>query len=234
MKLHRFYTGLTHDKWGPIELNHLIWVNDKHLLDQWLRIFKFKPGDKLVLFNDQKERIYQIIQIEYPHSVHLKLVTDQERNLPKKHVYLFWVLRDKDDDLAAIKAATKAGIKNIILIKLGNPTSEIDINYYHQQIIKTCEQSGRADIPEIRQPIVLNEIFTEYGELPIYLCKNAESEETEIDIDKFGIIIGPKNGWLQNDTEFLVKNNIKYIDIANLDNLKVINLIASIARIVNI
>ena len=89
MKLHRFYVGGMHDKWGPKELNHKLWVNDERLINQWLKVLRFRVGEQLVLFNDETERIYKIIKIEYPHSVHLELVTEQERKMPVKHVYCY-------------------------------------------------------------------------------------------------------------------------------------------------
>jgi hypothetical protein len=96
MRLHRFYVGGMHDKWGPLELDHVLWVHDERLLNQWLKVLRYRPGDELVLFNDETERIYKITKVEFPHSVHLELVTELDRKQPEKHLYLLWSLLKKD------------------------------------------------------------------------------------------------------------------------------------------
>ena len=116
MRLHRFYAGGLHTKWGKVELEKTFWVHDERLLNQWLRVLRYRQGDQLVLFDENVERLYEITKIEALNSVELQLVTEMARELPKKHVYLMWALLKKDKNDWVIQKATELGVRNFVPI----------------------------------------------------------------------------------------------------------------------
>jgi RsmE family RNA methyltransferase len=144
MKLHRFYVGNVHDKSGPLELDYKLWVDDENIVKQWLSVLRFKVGDQLVLFNDESERLYKIINIENPHSVKLQLVTEQNRKLPKKHVYLLWSLLKNDKNDFILQKATELGVRNFVPI-LAARTTKTGFNLARAK--KNCYRSSRAMRP---------------------------------------------------------------------------------------
>jgi 16S rRNA (uracil1498-N3)-methyltransferase len=129
MKLHRFYVGGLHDKWGPVELKHDLWINDEQLVNQWLRVLRYRQDDQLILFNDETERIYKITKIEYPHSVRIELITEQERQLPNVHVYLMWSILKKDKNDWVMQKATELGVRNFVPI-LADRSEKTDIKSF--------------------------------------------------------------------------------------------------------
>ena len=83
MRLHRFYVNP-----DQIELRHDFWLRDSGLYSQWTRVLRYRVGSQVILFDGIKsERLYKIEEIEKD-SVKPKLVTDFERKLPKRHIYL--------------------------------------------------------------------------------------------------------------------------------------------------
>jgi 16S rRNA (uracil1498-N3)-methyltransferase len=116
MRLNRFYVSKVHDKWGTLKLDNQVWLNDKNLVNQILKVLRLRIGEQIVLFDDEIERIYEIDKIEYPASVHLKMVTQLERKNPGRHVYLMWSLLKKDKNEWVVQKGTELGVKNFVPI----------------------------------------------------------------------------------------------------------------------
>lgn len=217
MKLHRFYVGNIHDKSGPLKLNYRLWINDEHLVRQWLSVLCFKVGDQLVLFNDELERLYKITNVEESHSVKLQLVTEQKRKLPKKHVYLLWSLLTNNKNDLILQKATELGVRNFVPIQTSHITKTgFDIKIARKVITEATEQCGRSDVPLIREPVNLQEAISEYSDLPLFICKQGKENNTNISkLDKVGILIGPEGGWSESEKELFKNNNLGLIDIAD-------------------
>jgi 16S rRNA (uracil1498-N3)-methyltransferase len=214
MRLHRFYAGGLHTKWGKVELENKFWVHDDRLLNQWLRVLRYRVGDELVLFDDTVERLYKITAIETPDSVHLELVTEMERELPKKHVYLLWSLLKKDKNDWVLQKATELGVRNFVpVVADRSEKTGFDIDRAHKILIEAAEQCGRADIPEIREPITVDEAIGEYANLPLFICEQAESEPN-VSFEKAGILIGPEGGWSDREKELFKAADLSHINIA--------------------
>ena len=91
MKVHRFYVG---DK---LELDKKLWINDQELVHQWSRVLRMRVGEQIILFDGiTEDRLYKIDKIE-PKAVHLSMITELQRQLPKKDLYLFFSLIKKDN-----------------------------------------------------------------------------------------------------------------------------------------
>lgn len=216
MKIHRFYVGKINTKMGLLELDNNIWIHDERLLQQWLYVLRFRVGDQLVLFNEQTERLYEISKIEAPHSVNLSLLTEQKRILPKVHVYLLWALLKKDNNELIIQKATELGVRNFVPI-IAERSQKTDLNLERAKkiIIEATEQCGRADIAEIREPILLGEALAEYQSLPLYVCDRGESTTNIDQLEKMGLLIGPEGGWSEAEKALFKKLNLPVLNIAS-------------------
>jgi len=215
MKLHRFYVGGVHDKWGPLELDHLIWVHDERLLNQWLRVLRFRPGDQLVLFNDETERIYKITKVEFPHSVHLELVTELETKKPTKHIYLLWSLLKKDKNDWVLQKATELGVSNFVPI-LADRSEKTGFNLERAQsiVVEAVEQCGRADIPDIREPLTTETAVREYADTPLLICEQGEQTVDLQALTTVALLIGPEGGWSEAERALFATANLQHINIA--------------------
>lgn len=216
MKLHRFYVGGIHDKWGPLKLEHSMWVNDEQLINQWLRVLRFRPESQLVLFNDDTERIYKISKIEFPHSVQLELVTELERVFPAKHVYLLWSLLKKDKNDWVLQKATELGVRNFVPILADrSEKTGFDIERAHKIIIEAAEQCGRADIPDIREPITTSTAVAEYHDIPLFICEQGELIIDTTVLEAAALLIGPEGGWSDNEKQLFKQYDIPHITLGN-------------------
>lgn len=216
MKLHRFYVGGIHDKWGPLKLDHTMWVNDERLINQWLRVLRFRPESQLVLFNDDTERIYKISKIEFPHSVQLELVTELERVFPAKHVYLLWSLLKKDKNDWVLQKATELGVRNFVpILAERSEKTGFDIERAHKIIVEAAEQCGRADIPEIREPITTSTAVVEYQNTPLFICEQGELAIDATALDDAALLVGPEGGWSDNEKQLFKQHDIPHITLGN-------------------
>ena len=216
MKLHRFYVGGMHDKWGPKELNHKLWVNDARLVNQWLKVLRYRVGDELVLFNDETERIYKVIKVEFPHSVGLELVTEQDRKMPSKHVYLLWSLLKKDKNDWVLQKATELGVRNFVpILAERSEKTGFDIERAHKILVEAAEQCGRADIPDIREPILPATALAEYASKPLFICEQGRGAADLQGLDELAVLIGPEGGWSDTERAMFSEANLAHINIAS-------------------
>lgn len=206
MKLHRFYVKELHDKYGPIPLGKTLWIHDEAQIHQWLRVLRMTVGSQLVLFNDTEERLYVIKKVEPYTSVQLSLVTEFERQIPKKELYLFWSILKRDKNDWVLQKGTELGVHSFIPIHAHRSEKQgFSVERAGKIVIEAAEQCGRATIPYLREPILVNEALREYAEMPLFICEQHEdSSAPYIALEKLGVFIGPEGGW--SDEE---KSNFK-------------------------
>ncbi len=198
MKLHRFYVHEMHNRFGPIALGEVVWMHDDKMLNQWQKVLRFRVGDELVLFNDSEERLYKITVSEQG-SVQLKMETELARIVPSKKVYLLWALLKKDKNDWVLQKATEIGVHKLIpIIADRSEKTGFNIERARKIIIEASEQCGRGDIPDIREPVFIDEAIAEYQDAPLFICeqqsKNGNNEQLAR-LDKCGLLIGPEGGW---------------------------------------
>ena len=215
MRVHRFYVAPS-----EFELEHLVWSKSVQLRNQWLKVFRYHEGDEVVLFDGVKsERLYKITQIE-PDAIKLEMVTDFERKLPAKHVYLFWSLLKKDKNEWVIQKCTELGVSNFVPIiaerseKLG-----FDMERAEKIAIEAAEQCGRGDIPHIREPVGLQEALAEYkGKVDLLFTDERQEEggKRQDSENPVGVLIGPEGGWTEGELELFKQENLVSLHLGNL------------------
>ena len=215
MKLHRFFAGDMHDKYGPTELRQHIWVNDGQLYNQWTRVLRYKPGDQLILFNGSGEdRLYKIHKIEET-AVGLELVTELQPNYPKREVYLFWSMLKKDKNEWVLQKCTELGVTHFVPI-LSDRTEKtgFDEDRAKKIVQEAAEQCGRSDIPRVRETLGLQTSIDEFKDkITLYYAEQSDdSDETQSD-QPCGIFIGPEGGWTDTEKE-LLQANCKKLNLA--------------------
>jgi 16S rRNA (uracil1498-N3)-methyltransferase len=216
MKLHRFYAGDLHDKYGQIELRQHVWINQPELYNQWVRVLRFKVGDELVLFNGKDEdRLYRVEKIEDT-SVGLDLITELEPVHPKREVYLFWSLLKKDKNEWVLQKCTEIGVTHFVPI-FSDRTEKtgFDEDRATKIVIEASEQCGRSDIPRVREPIGLRAAIEEFKDkIALYFAEQTEaSEPLTASEQPLGVFVGPEGGWTEQEKDFL-SSHCKKLNIA--------------------
>jgi 16S rRNA (uracil1498-N3)-methyltransferase len=211
MKIHRFYIG---DK---IELKHDFWLHDEEILMQWNKVLRFRPGQKIVLFDGERtDRLYEITEITIQEA-HLKMSTDLNRRVPDKEVYLLWSLLKKDKNDWIIQKGTELGVSNFVPI-ISERCDRTDvssgrIDRWRKISIEASEQSGRSDVPYIREPLNLSKALEEYNNKILLLVADEEGQKQEIENEQVGVLIGPEGGWSDSERQIFENMNIENINI---------------------
>ncbi len=213
MRLHRFYIDPK-----TCELEHTFWTQSQELRNQWFKVFRYREGDEVVLFDGvATERLYRIVRIE-PDGVQLEMVTEFERKLPSKHVYLLWSLLKKDKNEWVIQKCTELGVSNFIpVIAERSEKTGFNLERAEKIAIEASEQCGRSDIPHIREPIRLEEAVNDYKDKITLLICDEQSETTlKSDEKPHGVLVGPEGGWTENELALFKGNKLGSLHLGNL------------------
>ncbi len=211
MKLHRFFTGHVHDKYGPLELRQHVWMNDTALVAQWSKVLRYREGDELVLFNGSGEdRLYRIHKIE-PTSYGLELVTELESQTPKREVYLFWSSLKKDKNEWVLQKCTELGVSHFVPL-LSDRTEKTGFDEERAQkiVVEAAEQCGRSDIPRLREPLSVQAAVTEFKDkVTLYFAEQSDADALQNRPDvsmPCGVFVGPEGGWTDEEKDFLAQH----------------------------
>jgi 16S rRNA (uracil1498-N3)-methyltransferase len=208
MRLHRFYVG------PDLELSHDFWVHNEGLVHQWKNVLRMQPGQELTLFDGvEHERLYKIVEIK-DNGAHLIHVTDFERKLPKREIYLLWALLKKDKNDWVLQKGTELGVSHFIpLLADRSEKTGFNVERARKIIIEAAEQCGRSDIPNVRGPMNVKTALEESKDkVELYICEQDGSDVTPSG-NSAGILVGPEGGWSDNEKEFFQKNNLKHLNL---------------------
>ncbi len=211
MRLHRFYTG-------QLALDHYVELTDRRLLDQWVKVLRFRPGQEVVLFDGLKyDRLYSLNELDR-HSAKLELVTDFKRSLPAREVYLFWSLLKKDKNDWVLQKATELGVTHFVPV-LAERSEKTGFNQERAQkiIIEAAEQCGRSDIPTLRQPILVQTALNEFaGKLPMFVAEQHDLTKPKTpNYKEVGVLIGPEGGWSDKEKQLFVTQEVGRLQLSD-------------------
>lgn len=201
MRLHRFYIEPER-----LELRQSIWVNEDGLKNQWLKVLRYRVNDQLVLFDGvETERLYKITIIEPQGGIKLDMVTEFERKLPDRHIYLFFSLLKKDKNDWVLQKCTELGVRSFVPI-IADRSEKTGFNEDRAKkiVIEAAEQCGRSDIPIVREPVKLQEALGTYrDELTLLVAEKTlpTSDISDASEKPVGIFIGPEGGWTESELE---------------------------------
>ena len=210
MRLHRFYVGT------ELELKHNFWMNDQRILHQWKRVLRYQAGQQVVLFDGvETERLYRIVELSDTEA-HLELITDFERKLPAKDVYLLWALLKKDKNDWVLQKCTELGVSHFVPL-LADRSEKTGFNEERAEkiIIEAAEQCGRSDIPTVREPMHVQTAIKELkGKVTLLICEQ-DSEGEGLTADPVGVFIGPEGGWSDAEKELFKSEGLGHINLHN-------------------
>lgn len=208
MKIHRFYIG-------SAAMQHDFWLHDERLLHQWNNVLRFKSGQQLVLFDGQAhDRLYRIEEITQKEA-HLLHVTDMERKLPSRNIYLLWSLLKKDKNDWVLQKATELGVSHFVPL-LADRSEKTGFNHERATkiVIEAAEQCGRSDIPTVREPIHVAKVIDQLKEkVVLYICEQDGEDTLTAGLKDVGVLIGPEGGWSDTEKELFKEQGIQHLNL---------------------
>ena len=212
MRLHRFYVSPQ-----ATELKHTFWLHDEALIAQWNRVLRYQSGDQVVLFDGvQTERLYKILDLKL-NEAHLDLITDFERKLPYKELYLLSALLKKDKNDWVLQKATELGVSHFVpLLAERSEKTGFDVDRAKKIVTEAAEQCGRSDIPKIREPMLVKTAIEQLSpKAQLYVCEQGGQELANDSTlpDTLGIFVGPEGGWSDAEKQLFEQQKLPSIGL---------------------
>lgn len=208
MTLHRFYVG------NDIEMKHNFWLHDEHLLHQWRKVLRFQTGEQVILFDGvTHDRLYKIVELT-EREAHLEHVTDLERKVPGKNVFLLFSLLKKDKNDWVLQKCTELGVSHFIpLIADRSEKTGFNVERAQKIVIEASEQCGRSDIPVVREPMhIETAIDGLQDKVMLYICEQDGPDGTE-PAESIGVFIGPEGGWSDHEKSLFTQRGVKHLNL---------------------
>ncbi|MBF6025567.1 16S rRNA (uracil(1498)-N(3))-methyltransferase [Lysobacter niastensis] len=180
------------------------------------RVLRLGIGDACVLFNgdgrDYAGRIAATGKREV--RVAIEGVADVARESPLQLVLLQGVARGEKMDLI-LQKATELGASGFhplwsqrSEVKLDEARAEKRLAHWRSVVASACEQSGRAQVPDVHVPVSLAATLSSLpaGGLRLILDPEGELSFGTLALDAATpvyLAIGPEGGWSDNDREQL-------------------------------
>ena len=193
MRLHRFFVSHDVSKGGTITLP------EPKVIHQMRSVFRFHPGDKVVLFNgDGTDYVSEIVTLERERGTFH--IVEQRPALWKPRVKLTMVvsMTKKDTIEWSIQKAVELGVSVFVpVISQRSEKKGFNTERVRRIIIEATEQSGRADLMEVSEPVSLDEWLVRGDGCVIAFHTSGETLSMtdvsgHISITTF---IGPEGGW---------------------------------------
>lgn len=198
MRLHRFYTR------EKLEKGQNITLSEVGLMHQMRSVFRFQPGDTVILFDgDGHDYVSEIVSIARSQAVLRVTQSVVNEWKPCLRLTLAVSMIKKDNFEWIVQKATELGVSEIIpLISERSEKKGWNKERAEKILIEACEQSGRSDVPLLGDLITLSEfvdtekrkVIAFHTEGNLFACEEKVGEEMVA-------LIGPEGGWSEREVE---------------------------------
>lgn len=221
MKPPRFYTP------SHVELKHDFWIHDAILISRWHKL-ALQAGQEIVLFDGvEHDRLYKIVELN-DNEAHLRLVTDYERRLPKRKIYLLWPVGVPGQNTELVQKCTELGVSHSMPLLTDNgEQADFDVGSARATAIDAVEKSDWSFVPTIREPMHVATALDELsGKVELYVCQQGNETVLKPTKNHIGILIPPANGWSEAEQDLLRTNNLTKLNIPKVTSYADIAVVA--------
>lgn len=208
MRLHRFFIE------ESVGDNKNIVITNEQLIHQWKKVFRYKPGDSVIVFDNSGYEFTASIEYIEPSEAKLSVTHSEQKSLTtQREVYLFMSLTKKDTFEWVLEKGTEIGIDRVIPI-LSERSEKKDLNFERAKKILTeaSEQSGRTILPRIYEIASLEDGMNHYDIPKVAFDPTGDSFEiAQKSLPQSGplaVFIGPEGGWSATELEVFRTNKI--------------------------
>ncbi len=210
MRLHRFYVLQP--------LGEEVVIDDVSLIKQWTKVFRYKKGDLVILFDGEgSDATYELEEVS-PKSTVLSRKSVSPSFIPKVKVTLYLSIIKKDNFELAVQKATELGVSTIIpVLSERSEKKNISDERLQKIAIESSEQCGRGDVPTIMPVIRLKEILDTplpHDSSYVLQMENKLLSKEKGDHRNIGLFVGPEGGWSDAELELFSEKNLKAVSIS--------------------
>ena len=220
MRLHRFFTPL------PIGEGEINSIPDPSIIHQMMKVLRLQVGDEVVFFDGSGNEYQSEIVLLDKNIMEFRVL---KKNKVKIHsplkLSLAFSLIKKDNVEWIIQKCTELGVSEFIpLISERSEKKGFNLERAQKIAIEASEQSGRGDIPKIREPQTLAE-FLEAEKRKIivfHTCGNnferenlLKSPDSNLSSKPPELIacIGPEGGWSEKEILFFKERGASTVSL---------------------
>jgi len=219
MRLHRFYLEQSIEE-------KTIKVESAELIHQWKNVFRYQVGTQVIVFcGDGYDYLCMLTEIRN-HSATLEILSKKKSILVDKDIALAVSLIKKDNMELIVQKVTELGVSKIFpVISERSEKKSLNLSRARKIAIEAAEQSGRGDVPEIFEPMEIQEFFDhsklqEYAKKIVFTPKeeklNMAVIENEPADTSFLLAIGPEGGFSETEIALFSQNDFKRYSLGNL------------------
>lgn len=209
MKIHRFFV-----EEGLGEKERISLTNSQ-LLHQMSKVFRFKAGETVILFDGTGcEKVCEITLLTK--KVAEFTVKESREGLVSsaRKITMYLSLIKKDTIEWVLQKGTELGVARFVpVISERSEKKDINLERAKKIVVEATEQSGWASVPEIAEPISLASLlerFAESSEALVAFHPEGTPFQKSLLADKktVGILVGPEGGFSEKEISLFKSKNI--------------------------
>ena len=196
----------------------------KDLAHQLVNVLRSKPGEEVILFDgsgyDFRSRIENINRKDCALRIIDSFIPNRE---PKRKLILFQPLIKKEKFEWVLQKGTEVGVSEFVPVLADHSIKRGFDQARSQKIVReAAEQSGRAYIPQVRDPMVFERAIDytlNRGYQAFFASFEARPEErfaTYPSKPQVALFIGPEGGWTSSEIDKAHKAGYLAISLGKL------------------
>lgn len=154
MRIHRFFIEQSLPTNGEVKL---VTIKHDDLVHQWRNVLRFQVGQEVILFDNSGAEFRAIVTALTNRAAEVEIQSVTQGNFsPKRVVSLFLALPKRDSLEWTLEKGTELGVTAFApVVSERSEKKEINLVRSKNLLKEACEQSGRAVLPHISEPISL-------------------------------------------------------------------------------
>lgn len=212
MRLHRFFVDSNIDK------DKINTLSNDALLHQMKSVFRFHDGIKFILFNGEAvDYLCEAVSLTRKELVFRVLETSDVKRYSPCNLSLAFSLIKKDNVEWIIQKGTELGVREFIpLVSERSEKKGFNMERARKIVVEACEQSGRAELPRIREPQSVDE-FVRGEEREIFvLHTGGVGLKNAFDGVPRNLVacVGPEGGWSEREVSLFREKGASVITLS--------------------
>jgi 16S rRNA (uracil1498-N3)-methyltransferase len=209
MKIHRFFVE---EEMGQKEQ---ISLANPELLHQMSKVFRFKVGDTVTLFDGTGgETVCEITLLTKKEAEFSVKERREGLTRPTTQVTLYLSLIKKDNFEWVLQKGAELGVTRFVpIISERSEKKDLNMERARKIVVEATEQSGWASVPEVSEPVSLDDVLEQKESvsenlLAFHLDGTPFEKSLVAGKTSFGILIGPEGCFSEKEIELFKSKNI--------------------------